>query len=369
MITIAYDHQIFSAQQYGGVSRYFCELAARADRASGFASKVIAPIHFNGFLAEHTGPKLALYLPMRVPKTARVYRAFNAGLSSLVMLAEPPHILHRTYYAQGRRPRGSKIVVTVFDMIHELYPHYFSSNDRTTTLKRRAISEADAVLCISQSTADDLQRLFAVPSEKIAVTHLGFSDAFARVVAHVGTASASTRPYLLFVGDRSGHKNFKRLLAAYGASSSLTRDFDLIAFGGSPFDADELVRIEALRLRRGAVRRAAGSDLRLADAYAGAHALVYPSEYEGFGIPPLEAMSAGCPTVCSNVSSIPEVVADAGAYFDPLDIDSMRTAIERVAYGDDDRATLIERGRRRCLDFSWERCTKETLEVYRRLHP
>ena len=369
MITIAYDHQIFSAQQYGGVSRYFCELAARADHASGFASKVIAPIHFNGFLAEHTGPKLALYLPMRIPKTARVYRAFNACISPLVMLAEPPHILHRTYYAQGGRPRGAKVVVTVFDMIHELYPHYFSRNDRTTALKRRAISEADAVLCISQCTADDLQRLFAVPSEKIAVTHLGFSDAFACMAAHVGSESASTRPYLLFVGDRSGHKNFNRLLAAYGASSSLTRDFDLIAFGGFSFDADELARVEALGLRRGAVRRAAGSDLRLADAYAGAHALVYPSEYEGFGIPLLEAMSAGCPIVCSNVSSIPEVVADAGAYFDPLDIDSMRTAIERVAYGDDDRATLIERGRRRCLDFSWERCAKETLEVYRRLHP
>lgn len=97
--------------------------------------------------------------------------------------------------------------------------------------------------------------------------------------------------------------------------------------------------------------------------------MIYPSEYEGFGIPLLEAMSVGCPVICSNASSIPEVAGEAGEYFDPRDSEAIRAAIERVAYDDGRRQALIARGRARCLEFSWERCTAETLALYRRLHP
>jgi glycosyltransferase involved in cell wall biosynthesis len=229
------------------------------------------------------------------------------------------------------------------------------------------VREADAVLCISQSTANDLQRLLDVPPEKISVTHLGFSKAFLRPVIAAEIGSGARRPYLLYVGFRANYKNFARLLDAYAASSRLVRDFDLVAFGGPQFDDNERARIESLKLRPGAVLRQSGSDADLARAYGGAHALVYPSEYEGFGIPPLEAMGAGCLVICSNVGSIPEVVGDAGEYFDPLDPDSIQAAIERVVYDDERRAQLIERGHRRSVAFSWERCASETLDVYRRL--
>ena len=367
MKTIAYDHQIFSTQQFGGVSRYFCEIASRAPHRAGWQSVVVAPLHFNEHLARCKVRQIGHYLPKRVQRTGALYRAVNAVVAPLALMAIKPDLLHRTYYASSPRAHGARVVVTVFDLIHEISPQYFPSRDRTAALKTRALAEADAVICISQSTADDLQRLLYVPSEKIAVTHLGFSDAFAQAGVGAGTGIGATRPFLLFVGHRAGYKNFARLLAAYAASPRLMRDFDLVTFGGAPLSAEEMVHIGAMACRPDAVRRHVGSDEDLACAYAGARALVYPSEYEGFGIPLLEAMSAGCPVICSNVSSIPEVAGDAAEYFDPIDTESIRSAIERVAYDDGRRDSLIERGHRRCQEFSWDQCAEETLAVYRRV--
>ena len=367
MKTIAYDHQIFSTQQFGGVSRYFCEIASRAPQQAGWDSVVIAPLHFNDHLARCKVRQLGHYLPKRVQRTGAIYRAVNAVVAPMVLMATKPDLLHRTYYARVPRPHGARVVVTVFDLIHEISPQYFSSRDRTAALKTRALAEADAVICISQSTANDLQRLLNVSSEKITVTHLGFSHAFAQARAGTGADLGATRPYLLFMGHRAGYKNFARLLTAYTASPRLMRDFDLVTFGGAPLSAEEMTHIGSMACRPDAVRRCVGSDEDLACAYAGAHALIYPSEYEGFGIPLLEAMSAGCPVICSNVSSIPEVAGDAAEYFDPVDTESIRSAIERVAYDDRHRDSLIERGHRRCMEFSWDRCAEETLAVYRRV--
>ena len=110
-----------------------------------------------------------------------------------------------------------------------------------------------------------------------------------------------------------------------------------------------------------------GGDDRLATLYRGASAFIYPSKYEGFGIPPLEAMHLECPVICSMTSSIPEVVGEAGEYFDPDDAESIRHAIERVLQSSDRRSELIALGRSRCNLFSWERCARETLDVYKRL--
>lgn len=367
MLTVAYDHDIFARQAYGGISRYFCEVACEIDRTPDARSKIFAPVHFNGHLAAHAAPKLACFLPLRVPKSARLYGAINACISPMAIAAYGPDVVHRTYYSGGPRPRRAKLVVTVFDMIHELYPQQFSKFDKSVSDKRRAVTDADAVVCISRSTARDLQRLLDVPAAKIAVTHLGCSSAFEPAHTPAGVVARNGRPFLLHVGGRAGYKNFTRLLVAYASSPRLARDFDLVAFGGHPFDDAEVAQILALRLQPGTVRHLTGSDEDLVRAYGSAHAFVFPSEYEGFGIPPLEAMSAGCPVICSEVSSIPEVVGDAGEYFDPLDTDSIRSAIERVAYDDDRRTSLIGRGHVRRMGFSWERCANETLRVYRSL--
>lgn len=110
-----------------------------------------------------------------------------------------------------------------------------------------------------------------------------------------------------------------------------------------------------------------GDDHELSALYSGASAFVYPSLYEGFGIPPLEAMAHDCPVVCSNAGSIPEVVGNAGRFFDPSDIDDMREAMEQVLYSDERRRRLAALGRARLRDFSWQKCARDTFDQYRRL--
>ena len=361
---VVYDHQIFGQQQWGGVSRYFCEIATRVHRASG-GVKVVAPLHFNDYLAGSDVPRLGCYVRRRVPRSGVFYRAVNALLSPMLIAGCKPDLVHRTYYAAGR-PRHAKLVVTVHDMIHELYPQHFATTDRTRDLKLASVEAADRVICVSQRTAEDLMRMLRVPAAKISVTHLGYSEAFSRVSSGPLDSTPGARPYLLYVGHRSRHKNFERALRAYASSARLRSDFDLVAFGGVPFERQERALLETLGLRLESVRRLTGSDDDLAVAYRAAHALIYPSEYEGFGLPPLEAMSCGCPVICSNASSIPEVVADAGEYFDPLEVESIRRAVEQVCYGDARRRDLAQRGLRRCYDFSWDRCAAETLEIYKR---
>jgi glycosyltransferase involved in cell wall biosynthesis len=141
----------------------------------------------------------------------------------------------------------------------------------------------------------------------------------------------------------------------------------MICFGGGDFRADELELMRNLSINPDRIEQVGGGDNVLAGYYRNAAAFVYPSLYEGFGIPPLEAMALGCPVICSNTSSIPEVVGDAGEYFDPGQVESIRASIENVLQSSGRRAELIGRGSRKCADYSWDRCASETLEIYRGL--
>ena len=365
MHSVIYDHQIFCQQQYGGISRYFCELAYRVNRSPGFSARVTAPFHCNIHLAECPVPKTATYLRMGIPGTGRLCRAADALLAPLVNWANSPSLIHRTYYAPVRKRGKVPVVITVFDMIHELFAENFPRGDTTSTNKRLGVRNADHVVCISESTASDLVRLFGVDRRKISVTHLGHSPIFQDTPRATET-HANGRPYLLYVGQRAGYKNFDLALKAYASSKLLRDEFDLMAFGGPPFNVTELATIDNLRLRRDSVMHRTGADCDLALAYRGARALVYPSLYEGFGIPPLEAMSAGCAVTCSGTSSLPEVVGHAALLFDPVDIGSIRTALETVGLDDSVRTKLVAAGRERAGHFSWDRCAAETLAAYRK---
>jgi glycosyltransferase involved in cell wall biosynthesis len=366
MPLIAYDGHAFCLQPVGGVSRYVCELADRVARLPGHATRVIAPLHYNQHLRAASGLSvLGRYWALQHPSMWRIYRAANAVITPPVLAALRPTLLHTTYYWGVPRIFRRPVVVTVHDMIHELYPSSFRPDDPTRAAKRRVVERADHVICVSHSTARDLTRLLGVPESKITVTYLGFADSLSSVPAL--PPATNVRPYLLYVGQRHGYKNFAAMLEAWGSSERLRRDVDVLAFGAGAFTIDEQAQIARLSPRPDAVRQQGGSDADLARAYRGARALVYPSAYEGFGIPPLEAMSVDCPVACSVASSLPEVVGDAALGFDPSDLDAMRSAMERVAGDESLRAALIERGRQRVRQFSWERCATTTAAVYRRL--
>ena len=363
---VVYDHQIFSLQQFGGISRYFCELSSRVDRAPEFRAHVVGGIHFNRHLADCSVSQSGMFVPLRSQRLGRLHRAANKILAPILTRAAAPSLLHRTYYSWPGGPSRVPVIVTVYDMIHELFANSFAASDRTSANKKLSVDEATHVLCISESTAQDLMRLFGVSRDKISVTHLGYSEMFGHP-APLDEPSLHPRPYLLYVGHRGGYKNFRSAVQAYAASSRLTQAFDMLAFGGFPLAKDELAWFAALGLRRGSVVHLMGPDEMLARAYRHAHVFVYPSLYEGFGIPPLEAMASGCAVACSNSSSVPEVVGDAAILFNAGNVEAMRDALERVCFDDVLRADLIKAGLERVRCLSWDRCADETVAVYRRL--
>jgi glycosyltransferase involved in cell wall biosynthesis len=359
-VKVAFDHQIFSFQRYGGVSRYIFELARRLP-AHGVEASVVAPLHVNNYLAAESARHFTAgrYVPYTVKDISRVIGAANRFAAPMALRKANPDVVHETYYALKPIGPARHRVVTVHDMIHELFSEEFPDAAQVTAAKRAAVDRADHVICISENTRRDLVRLFCVDPARTSVVHLGYSvDAVAPAEEqHEG------RPSLLYVGKRGGYKNFKTLLQAFGSSPTL-RQFDLIAFGGQRFGPHEQDEIDRLGIAD-RVRFASGTDSELAACYRAATAFIYPSIYEGFGIPPLEAMSYGCPVVCSDGGSIPEVVGDAGAYFDPNSVEDLRTTLERVATTPSLQADLRARGDARLAAFSWDDCAAATARIYR----
>ena len=154
---------------------------------------------------------------------------------------------------------------------------------------------------------------------------------------------------------------------AYASSRRTSSEFDLVCFGGGPFGSDEILLFNKLGISEGSIEQVSGGDELLATYYSNASIFVYPSLYEGFGIPPLEAMSYGCAVACSNTSSIPEVVGDSAALFDPQSVDSLSETLEKTLFHSDFKRYLIEKGLNRIQQFSWERCAEETLAVYQKV--
>ena len=362
---VAFDHQIFCLQNYGGISRYFSRIAEQM-AISGNETGIFSPLHRNFYLNDLPkaivhGHKAEKYLP----HTTRLALIYNHLLGQRAMRAWKPQIVHETYFSRfSAAPKGCPIVLTVYDMIHELFPENFSPRDQTTFLKRRAVERADHVICISESTRQDLIKLFSVPESKLSVAHLGFEQ-FKPSAEETATSPAN--PYLLYVGSRHSYKNFSGLLDAVSRSTRLKSDFDIVAFGGGGFSPSELEYIQRLGFSAGQVRQVGGDDVVLGQLYEDAKAFVYPSLYEGFGLPPLEAMAHSCPVISSGTSSMPEVIGDAGILFDPTNDEEMTGAIERVVYSDNETARLVGLGHDRLKHFSWQRCTQETLSIYQSL--
>ena len=361
-LRIAMTHHIFSMHKVGGISRYFAE-TARSLTEHGEQVRIFAPLYCNEYLAELPRSVVRGWHVRDYPRrhASKVIEA-NRRISSTAITRWRPDVVHTTYY--GRPPAASAKfanVLTVYDLIHVLMPELFG-NAPDAALQRKAVERADHIICISENTRQDLIEHLGVPADKATTIHLGVTP-----LAAPKQAEPSEDPYLLFVGQRYSYKNFLPFLDAYSSSAALKSDFRVVAVGGTPFTTAELEHMATLGLKPGSVAQRNVDDAELGTLYRNAAAFVYPSLYEGFGLPPLEAMANDCPVVSSDASSMPEVIGDAAEYFDPRDIDSMKAAIERVVYDDGRRRELIDLGRKRQQLFTWDQCARETQRVYRSL--
>lgn len=250
--------------------------------------------------------------------------------------------------------------VTVFhDLQHKRHPEHFRWFDLPfwRFLLWVAAHRSYRLIAVSQATASDVMQFYRIPGDRITVIAHGVEPAFSYL------DRSRTESYLLCVSTLHPHKNLPRLIRAYGRTK---RDFRLILTGLRGFQTGAIEKLIA-ELGLGDSIEITGWVPRheLYSLYASARAFVYPSTFEGFGMPVLEALAAGIPTACSDIPPLREVAGDAALFFDPFDEDSIASAIERVMHDSALRDQLAHDGRERARPFSWQRCAEQTLQVLR----
>lgn len=267
-----------------------------------------------------------------------------------------------------------RVVVTIHDIIHLLYPDYLPNRLALLYARRmipHSITRSDQIIVGSKNTKADLMDYFDVQSQKIRVIYYGVEDAFRR---HLPTEDIDRwmktleleRPYILFVGNPKPHKNLDRVVQAYAKAREL-RSFDApLVCVGAREGSDFKLRQRAIQLGIGDHVRLLGhvAQEALPAIYQGATLLLYPTLYEGFGLPVVEAMASGVPVITSNTSALKEVAKGYGHLVNPLDIDEIAGAIAHCITDSDHRHALAKLGLRRAQDFEWQRTAEQTLETY-----
>ena len=312
-------------------------------------------IHRSGWKSEHPALRIA-WEQFILPFLARKYH--------LDILHSPMHVL------PGICPVQS--VVTVLDLAFMRYPGMYPRLQRKYLefATRRAVRKADAVIAISENTRQDLVEAFKIPESRVFTTPLGVDESFAPVpkakTEEIGRRYGMGERSLLYVGTLEPRKNITVLLTAFRqVLTALELPCELVLAGGKGWFYDEVFKlVESLDLRNHV--RFTGYVPRedLPTLYSAAAVFVYPSLYEGFGLPPLEAMACGTPVVTSNASSLPEVVGDAGIMVDPQDVDGLADAILRVLQDSELRQEMRKNGLERAKQFTWQQTARLTLQAY-----
>jgi glycosyltransferase involved in cell wall biosynthesis len=362
-VRVGYDEQVFLAQRHGGISRYVVSLieAFRQDPGLG-----VQPLPGWAYGVNAHAADAGLSRPIPALDRLLAGRLSGIGLGGYYLAnrraratARAADILHYTY-SHPRflvpRFRGAQ-VCTVYDMIPEMHPESFPDRDPHVG-KRQFVEACDVVICISESTRRDLVRIYGDPGVAMPVTYLGVDPAFS---ADVPAPVQAPARYVLFVGRRDGYKDFATLA---GAFAGLPDDGTvLVALGGGRFTDGELALLAGLGIA-GRVRHVDADDATLPAWYAGALAFVFPSRYEGFGLPTLEAMASGTATVLADSSSHPEVGGDVARYFPPGDADSLRQVLAEILGDERLRAQLAHRGVQRAAEFTWAATARTTAAAY-----
>lgn len=362
---IAFDHNIFTRQQFGGISRYYIQLIKEMVLLENQVV-AFAPFHANEYLKKlNNRVSKGIYTSPGFYKIKGPFLLLNGMINQIQLGLWKPDILHETYYAPWNvAPGKTPVVITIHDMTHERYPQLFKMNDPSSFLKRRAIQRANAIICISEYTKQDLLHFYPSAISKVHIVKHGFEPLNSN--SHAQPHPIEARPYILFVGGRSGYKNFQLLLDAYSASEQIRKNYLLVAFGGGPWTLAEKKSIAAVGITN-RVLQMTGDDALLARFYSHASFFVFPSLYEGFGFPLLESMSMHCPVICSDTSALPEIAGDAALYFNPRMKDDLTMKMESLLNSDSMRNILIEKGRMQFEKFSWHKCAMETNNIYHQL--
>lgn len=356
-LSLLYDHQIFYSQEYGGISRYFSEIISRLLHKNKVSVSLFEGIYRCRYDLKGESNRFNEYYGESIEKYTNNISVLIPAINNILLkefTAEKKYkVYHPTYYGDMRLACYDNMVLTVHDLIYELY----GLDPSFCEIMRSSIKKADYIVAVSEHTKSDLINLYGIDENRIRVIYHGNSLRIDVVGDRVEEA-----PYFLYVGQREGYKNASSLMKSF-ANLSHNAGFKLVFFGGGGFSIEEKQLLADLRIEQD-VYQISGDDKLLANLYKYAEAFIYPSKYEGFGIPILEAMYYGTPVVTSKVSSMPEVAGDAALYVDPDDTESIMDAMNLITMDSDLRTTLGQKGIEREKLFSWDIATEQLCDYY-----
>lgn len=356
---ILYDHQTFTWQKFGGISRYFCEIIKNMPNdietiKSGVFSN-------NIYLTESLSREYLPFFPnlnTSGRKKERIIEIPNK-LNSIYQINKGNYdLLHPTNYdCYFLRNNKKPFVITIHDMSHEIF---FPFDKKTIESKKELAHKAKHIITISENTKKDILLYYKdISPDKITVIYHGNSIAANNIKE---SNLKMTYEYILYTGDRSLYKNFEPFVRAV-SPILIERNLFLVCTG-KPFNKEELLFFQIQKISNRVIHNFV-SDLDLGALYKQAKAFVFPSLYEGFGIPILESFAAGCPAILSNTSSLPEIGGDAAVYFNPTDEINMREVIDNTINDENLRNNLIIKGTEKLRLFDWKKTALETANVYR----
>lgn len=355
-LNIFFDHQIFSLQRVGGISRYFAELR---NSLPVYNCCTVMPQFYTENIYLETKNEIGLkFVPQKI--RGRVNEFFSRKNARAMLQSDSYDVFHPTYYSTYHLGKSKKpFVLTVHDMIHEIYPEQYRNPGEIQRSKKKLIQAADKIIAISDHTKSDILRFNPIDPQKIEVIHHGTS------ILNLTPEPLSSVPqsFVLFVGERKGYKNFKTLATAF-SKISLPSGVGLFCVGGGPFSQEEMNYLTELKIEKKTIQKSL-TDGELAWAYKNAACFVFPSLYEGFGIPILESMSFGTPTILSQTSCFPEIAGDAAIYFKTTD--ELADAIESVLNPKMPLSLLRDKAIAQSRLYSWDKVAKQTSSVYRSL--
>ncbi len=348
-------------QKYGGISRYFAELMKNISPQYELALKYSDNI----YLKKINYPGKRLRLPEKFKGKSTLLFQLNMPQSIKKIRERKFDLFHPTYFNPYflQYIKDKPFVLTVHDMTHELFPDKVNKLDKSAEYKKIVANKAAKIICVSQNTRNDLCRLLNIDENKIEVIYHGSS----LKLAEANYSIPLPEKYILYVGARGYYKNFNLFYSAVESLLKNDKDLCLLCAGGGKFSKEELSKFETSGVSSRVLYRQV-SDSILPFVYNKAAVFVFPSLYEGFGIPVLEAFNCDCPVITSNVSSLPEVAGDAAYCVSPYDPEMIKEAVSKFVYNPEMRDKYITKGRKRRELFSWEKTAQLTMKLYQSIN-
>lgn len=348
-------------QNYGGISRVFTELYKEFEKSGDVEPILPILLSDNEYIGEIK--KVWSIFPKNKSFFKRsIYYIVNRIYSTIILIKGDFDIFQPTYYDSYFLLflRKKPFVLLLHDMTHEVFPETVSRKDKTIGQKRKLVYRADKIIAISENTKRDIIKFYGIEEEKIEIVSWSTSIKLPQKELNIELPNK----YILFVGNRDTYKNFELFAKAISPLLNKKKELHLVCAGSKDFSEKETELFEQSGIEDKVRHIKFNNDEELAQIYNKAICFVFPSLYEGFGIPVLEAFACECPAVISKSSSLPEVGGDAVEYFNPESPQSIEEAIVKVLESDELRTQLIHRGKNRLKIFNWEYAAKRFLDIY-----